>query len=271
MEKDDWPRRRSEEFRAALALLSRLPVRAGTMGAEATAGTAAGTGTGTHTPALGARGAWAWPLVGALLGLIAGGGGTLALALGLPAGLGAGLALVLLILLTGALHEDGLADSADGLWGGWSRERRLEIMKDSHIGTYGVLALLMVMLLRWQALAVLAGDGRLIAAMIVAGALSRAPMALVMRALPNARGRGLAQDVGRPPAGAVRAALLIALLLAIVLGGWGGLLAALLAGFGALTLAMIALERIGGQTGDILGAVQQICEALALIALLSLR
>ena len=252
MGKDDWPERKSEEFLAALALLSRLPVRAG-----------------ENAAALGARGAWAWPLVGALLGLISGGFGQLALALSLPAGIGAALALALLILLTGALHEDGLADSADGLWGGWSREQRLEIMKDSHIGTYGVLALLMVMLLRWQALAVLAANGWLLGAMILAGAVSRAAMALVMRALPNARGRGLSQDVGRPPAGAVRAALLIAFAIAILLGGWGGLLAVLLAGIGALSLAMLALERIGGQTGDILGAVQQICETLALIALLA--
>jgi hypothetical protein len=124
--------------------------------------------------------------------------GGLALALGVAPGAAAAVAVGTQAMVTGALHEDGLADSADGLWGGWDKTRRLAIMKDSHIGTYGVLALILVMLLRWTALAALFAQGTPWAALIAAGALSRAPMAVLMAALPNARGTGLSHSVGRP-------------------------------------------------------------------------
>ncbi|MEM8578904.1 MAG: adenosylcobinamide-GDP ribazoletransferase, partial [Pseudomonadota bacterium] len=88
----------------------------------------------------GARAVWAYPVVGLLLGAFAAGIGALAPT---PV-IGAGLALAAMAMMTGALHEDGLADTADGLWGGQSRARRLEIMKDSRIGAYGVLALILV-------------------------------------------------------------------------------------------------------------------------------
>ncbi|MBM3616888.1 MAG: adenosylcobinamide-GDP ribazoletransferase, partial [Alphaproteobacteria bacterium] len=98
------------------------------------------------------QGVWAWPLVGLGVSALAVGLGALALAAGLAPPLVAVLVMVAQAALTGALHEDGLTDCADGFWGGHDRARRLEIMKDSRIGSYGAVALMLVMLARWSAL-----------------------------------------------------------------------------------------------------------------------
>ena len=126
-----------------------------------------------------AKAAWAYPLAGLAVALPACVLGALALAAGLPAGPAAGLVMTVQVLLTGAMHEDGLADVADGFWGGFTRERRLEIMKDSRIGAYGVLALVLILILRWSALTALIGAGGIWALAGVA-APSRAPMAVLM-------------------------------------------------------------------------------------------
>lgn len=232
---------------AALALLTRLPLP-------------------DHTPR-GAEAAWAWPLAGAVVGMIGALAAWVALALGAGPGPAAAVALVAQALTTGGLHEDGLSDTADGLLGGRSRERRLEIMKDSRIGSFGALALVLVTLLRWSALAALCAGGPYAAVLVAAGALSRVPMAAIQSALPNARGTGLSQLTGRPARATVALGAAIALALALVLTGWQALSAALVAALLCLGLARAAKSRIGGQTGDILGASQQIAEAtlLALI------
>ena len=217
-----------------------------------------------HHQPVGAAAAWAWPLVGAVIGALAGLVGWATQGLG--AGVAAGIVLAAQALLTGAMHEDGLADTADGLWGGWTRERRLEIMRDSHIGSYGVLALLLVTLLRWSALTGLIAGGQW-AAVIAAGALSRVPMAVLMALMPNARRAGLSHSVGQPAFGTALVALVLALTLAtVVVGPVATLLAALLAALPCAGLALLARARIGGQTGDILGASQQLAEAAVLAA-----
>ena len=133
------------------------------------------------------------------------------------------------VILTGAMHEDGLADSADGLFGGWTVERRLEIMKDSRIGTYGMLALLLSGLARWAALTALIAAGPIWPVLIAAGALSRAPMAVMMALMPNARQGGLSASTGRPPLPRAALGCGIALAIALPLGsGWPLLLAATL-------------------------------------------
>lgn len=207
-----------------------------------------------------ARAVWAYPLVGVVVG------GLAALVGGLTGGLGpgiaAGLTLATLLMLTGGLHEDGLADTADGLWGGQTSERRLEIMKDSRIGAYGVLALILVMGLRWLGLAQVGW-----ADVIVAAAASRAFMPALMAALPHARSTGLSHHVGRPTAVNAGIALLIAAVLAIGLSGGAGLLAMIIAGLVAFALTQAALSKIGGQTGDILGATQVLTEVAILMAL----
>ena len=145
-----------------------------------------------------AASAWAWPLVGAGLGLLAGLCGLIITAFGAGPGIAAGVTLAATMMLTGALHEDGLADTADGLWGGQDRDRRLEIMKDSRVGTYGVLALCLSTLIRWSALTALFQVGWILAPLIAVGALSRLPMAMILANLPNARGAGLAASTGQP-------------------------------------------------------------------------
>ena len=124
-------------------------------------------------------------------------------------------------LLTGAMHDDGLADSADGLFGGWTPERRLEIMKDSRIGSYGTLALLLVTLLRWSALAVVLAQGHW-GAVLAAGAISRVPMAALMASLPPARVTGLSAATGRPAPGIAALGVGIALIAAEALGAGSG-------------------------------------------------
>lgn len=220
--------------------------------------------------ATGAASAWAWPLVGAVLGGCGAALASAALWLEVTPGVTAALVLALGAMLTGGLHEDGLSDTADGLYGGWTKARRLEIMKDSRVGSYGVLALVLVVLARWSALTALLVFGGHWAALVATGAMSRAPMALMMALLPNARGEGLSHATGRPSRTAALAALGLATGVAVLLTGWTGV-AMLAAALGAgVLLSLSALRRIGGQTGDILGASQQLAET-ACLAVLSAR
>ncbi len=246
----DTPLLQPGDIALALALLTRLPVRL-SHGASVRGGAAA----------------WAWPLAGALVGALAALAGSVALALGLPTGVVAGLVLAAGILLTGALHEDGLADCADGFWGGWDRARRLEIMKDSHIGSYGVLALGLSLILRWSALSTLIAAGHLWGPVIAAAALSRAPMAAVMHALPNARGSGLSQSTGRPAQDTGLLGAAVALGVGLLATGGAALAAMLGVALAGLAIAAVARARIGGQTGDVLGATQQLAEIAGLAAL----
>jgi len=211
----------------------------------------------------GPQAAWAWPVAGLVVGGLAALIGVLVLPLG--AGVAAAFVLGAQAMMTGAMHEDGLADTFDGLWGGWDRARRLAIMKDSHIGTYGVLALLLVVLVRWSAVAALLMAGAW-GAVVAVAVLSRAPMAVLMAAMPNARGTGLAQSVGRVPALAASVAVAIGLGAALVFGA-AGLMAALAVVGVVGALAGVARVKIGGQTGDICGASQQLTEAAALSVL----
>ena len=246
MEGDALARLR-DDLLSALALLTRLPVP-------------------DHRSA-GAEAAWAWPLAGALVGLLAAIPASALLAFGVPPGPVAAAVLALLALLTGALHEDGLSDTADGLLGGRSRERRLEIMKDSRIGSFGALALVLVMLASWSALEALIAEGRLWGPLIAAAALSRAPMAVVMAALPPARPGGLSAGTGRPSPAVAAAAVGLALVLALLTLGSAALAPVLAAALLPALLALAAQRMIGGQTGDILGACQQLAFAGALAAL----
>jgi adenosylcobinamide-GDP ribazoletransferase len=216
--------------------------------------------------ATGAASAWTWPVVGAVLGAIAALVAGFALWLGFTPGVVAGLVLTLGAILTGGLHEDGLSDSADGLFGGWTRERRLEIMKDSRVGSYGVLALVLVTLVRWSALTTLLAAGSPWA-LVAVGAASRAPMAVVMSALPNARETGLSHATGRPSAQVALVGAVLAVAIAFLFAGWGAILMLALVGLATALLARSAQTRIGGQTGDILGATQQLAEAAALAVL----
>lgn len=215
-----------------------------------------------------AHAAWAYPLTGVAVAGVIIIAGYLALALGLPPSAAAFIGFLGGILSTGALHEDGLADCADGFWGGWTRERRLEIMKDSQIGTYGVIALIVSLGLRWAALATLMLSPSWPYALIGAAIVSRAGMVWVMYALPVARASGLSGRTGRPPIGATLTALAIGTVaLLITPAPLTGLLALSL--IVTFIVGRIAKAKIGGQTGDVLGATQQMLETALLLACLS--
>lgn len=249
-------RRRVDEMRLAFMLLSRLPM-----------------GRLREAPPLAAA-IWAYPVVGAVVGALAGLVFGLAARAGLPPMAAALACIGASVLLTGAMHEDGLADVADGFGGGRGRERKLEIMRDSHIGSYGVVALVLVLGMRAECLAALPVAG-MAARLAALGALSRALLPVLMLALPPARADGLGQAAsGRAAAGrgaggpVTKPAMLAGLALALGLALWVGIwpiinVLAGMAGVG-LGLGWLARRQIGGFTGDVLGAAQIFSETAGL-------
>lgn len=211
--------------------------------------------------------AWAFPLVGAGIG----GAAALALLLAQLIGLGNWPAAMVSILaglvLTGALHEDGLADTADGFFGGRDRGERLQILRDSRHGTYGVLALVLSVVLRAAALAGIGDVIHASLALIAAHAASRAALAVAMWGLAPARPDGLGAQAGTPRApGAIAAAVIGAAIALAALGPDRGAIALCLAGGFVFAMAELARRQIGGYTGDVLGAFQQTGEIVMLLA-----
>ncbi len=210
-------------------------------------------------------GSWAYPIVGAVIGLIGAAVYKAAVLSGLPATIAAVFAVSVSILTTGALHEDGLADTADGFGGGSTVARKLEIMRDSRIGSYGALALMLSLGLRVAALAALADPGRVAAALVAAGMLGRGAMVGMMLALPPARPDGMAASLGRVPMMPAVIGLAIAAVCVVLPQGARALLAAILAG---AVMVWLARRQIGGYTGDVLGATEQVVECAVLVAML---
>lgn len=208
---------------------------------------------------------WAYPLVGATVGLIAGIIGSLLFWFGAPAGIAALATLVALIILTGGMHEDGLADCADGFGGAMDKEKRLEIMKDSRIGAFGAIALILFMLGRASSLEALI-EVSFIPALIAVGAASRLPMVMALFVMPNARGEGLSSTVGKPPELSLLIAIVLTLLICFLCIGWAGIFVFVWALIAAIVMALLAHRAIDGQTGDVLGAMQQWAELAALAA-----
>jgi adenosylcobinamide-GDP ribazoletransferase len=215
-----------------------------------------------------ARASWALPVAGLLVGLAGGAIYWIAWRAGLTSGPAAMLALATIVLLTGAIHEDGLADAADGLGGGRTREQKLEIMRDSRIGTYGACALVASLILRWSALASIGKPGSVAAALAVSHVAARAALVEFMWLVPAARSDGLSAGAGRPPdQGAAIAFGLGALCLVCVFGLSKAIVAVLVLSLAGLILGRIVTRQLGGQTGDILGALEQIGEiAIVLMA-----
>ncbi|WMS42057.1 adenosylcobinamide-GDP ribazoletransferase [Acuticoccus sp. MNP-M23] len=200
------------------------------------------------------------PLAGVLIALPAAALMVVAHWMGAQPLLSAALATVAMVIATGALHEDGLADCADGFWGGATRERRLEIMHDSRVGTYGVLALVAGVLLKVAILQTALSGGVLFAALslIASAAAARAVALYAWTGLGPARADGLAVAVGRPTISTFRNALLVAIAVTAVLTVWwaplGFVLAAMAAAAAAKGCASLADAKIGGHTGDVIGA-----------------
>ncbi|MEP9396188.1 adenosylcobinamide-GDP ribazoletransferase [Mesorhizobium sp. KR2-14] len=209
---------------------------------------------------------WAAPLVGVVVALIGGSVFALATWLGLASGPAAALALTATMLVTFCLHEDGLGDTADGFGGGRTRERKLEIMRDSRVGTYGVAALALSVLLRWTALSELASAPQVFSALIAAHAASRGLIPGFMHLLPSARTQGLAADAGAPSAEVAVIAAALAALALVLLGLSGAVAIAAMLALWFLLLRWLCLSQIGGHTGDTIGALQQGAEILVLLA-----
>jgi adenosylcobinamide-GDP ribazoletransferase len=246
--RDTW----RDELIAALTFLTRLPT--GRARADAPLPRLADT-------------SWAFPVIGLVIGAAGGSAYAIASALALPALAAALIAVATTALITGALHEDGLADTADGFGGGATREAKLDIMRDSRIGTFGVIALIVSIGLRSAAVADIGLRWHVFAALIAAHALSRGVLPAAMHRLDPARDDGLGAGAGRPEQNQVFIALAIALAIAVAaIGLRSGLSAAIVAAIVAMAIGWLAQRQIGGQTGDVLGAIEQGAETAALLA-----
>jgi adenosylcobinamide-GDP ribazoletransferase len=239
------------EFRLALGFFTRLPLK----------------------PPAGriAEAARAFPLAGAIIGLIGAAIYFLAAEIGLSGLLAALLAVAATVIAGGALHEDGLADFADMMGVRGDRERKLAVMRDSRIGSYGVLALGFSTAIKVGALVAL-GDPRFVAgALITAHVCGRATLPIIMRSLPLARANGLAVDAGKPSAAATYQGLGVALFIAAFACGPGpALVSQVVAIVAAFLVSELARRQIRGYTGDVLGAAQEIAQLAILINLVSL-
>ena len=231
------------ELVGAFMLLTRLPVSRLARG----------------QPAMGAC-IWAYPLVGLIVGGIGASVFWLCARLGLSPMLSAVWAVCATVLATGGLHEDGLADTADGFGGGDTVTRKLEIMRDSRIGSFGALALLLSLTLRIVAIA---DSTDPVFALLLAGALGRGAVVVVLLALRPARREGMAASLGMTPGVPAVAGMVIALLCG--LAAWPALLSASTVAVG---MAALIRQQIGGYTGDVLGATEQVAECAVLTALL---
>ena len=213
-----------------------------------------------------ARATWAFPIAGALVGCVGALAYGVALEVGLPPMIAAALALAATLLVTGCLHEDGLADAADGFGGGQHRERKLEIMRDSRLGTYGACALVMSLVLRWTAVTAIASPMPVALALIAAHTSARAALPAFMRFVPPTRLDGLSAQAGQPTLRRVAAAVLLGvLMLGISLGLAATMIGLILAASATLFMAWLSMRQIGGQTGDVLGALEQIIEIVILL------
>ncbi|TWB47532.1 cobalamin-5'-phosphate synthase [Nitrospirillum viridazoti] len=245
------------EFIAAVIFLTRLPIR----------------WRGAWPKDLDSRALTWFPIVGTLIGAV---GGLVYWGLSsvnVPPLLAALLTVGALMGLTGALHEDGLADVADGFGGGRDREAKLTIMKDSRVGTYGAAALVLSVAARTLALAAIASPHHVAVALMGAHAYSRAFLPGMKLLLPEARLVGNSANVGKPNSARALAALLAGFVLAATTltklpldGGMTRLAILAVAAGGVLVVGQLARRQVGGITGDVLGATEQVVEILFLVA-----
>jgi adenosylcobinamide-GDP ribazoletransferase len=235
-------RQKTEELGVALSFLTRFPLPEFKMRTPATVGSAF----------------WAYPLAGALIGAPAAAIFWLCVTAGFSTAPAALFAMAATLMASGAFHEDGLTDFWDGLGGGQSREEKLEIMRDSRIGTYGALALVFTLGLQYTFLVNIhhyAGQASVMGAIIAAEAVSRGALALPVSCLPPARNDGLGPSMAVLPSGTILTGVAIAAVIAILLLGGGGVLMIVGAVLGAALIALLAWRFLGGFTGDVLGAV----------------
>lgn len=236
---------------AALQFLTRIPIRL------------------RREPSLEATVAW-FPLAGTIIGLVVGVLGAAMWHLTPPLVAGA-LTVAVGLLVTGAFHEDGLADTADGFGGGWTVEQRLEIMKDSRHGTYGVAAMCTSIVVRILAFGSLTGPAVVVAAAVTAHTAARMAAVAVAATFPFASHRGLGADYGRrtSPMRAIAGLTGGTIVVAMAVGWWVAFIVPVVC-VAALAVGLLAVRKIGGVSGDVLGAVEQVAECAALITISAL-
>ncbi|UTW55936.1 adenosylcobinamide-GDP ribazoletransferase [Kordiimonas sp. SCSIO 12610] len=244
-----------EDIAAAMMLLTRIPVPWRKI---------------SERPPNLSRSTWAYPIVGLIIALIGASVYAVISQLNLSPLLAALIAILAMVFTTGAFHEDGLADMADGIGGGMTKDRKLEIMRDSRVGTYGAVALILSILIRAEILADLSYIVAIVA-LVVAAPLSRSMIVLALFFLPPAREKGLGTVAGEPPQAAMIASLILGCFPLILLGMWlpVSIVLVLTASFlGLIIVSRIAMKAVDGYTGDILGSIQQVSEATIMIAIL---
>ena len=213
----------------------------------------------------------AFPFAGLIVGLIGALVYFVAMEIGLSGLLAALLAVAATGIVTGALHEDGWADVCDALGARGGVEKRLEILRDSRLGSYGGLALIFSTSIKVAAIANLGAPELVAGALIAAHTLGRGVLPLVMARMPLARSNGLAADAGRPSITAANWSLTIALIISVIAVAPIAALVALLAALAATwAVAKLAQKKFGGYTGDVLGAVEQVAEMAILVNLVTL-
>jgi adenosylcobinamide-GDP ribazoletransferase len=233
---------------AALQFLTRVPIRL------------------RREPELEDTVAW-FPVAGAIIGTAVGG-----TAAGIwhltPPLLAGAVAVAVGLLITGAFHEDGLGDIADAFGGGWTVERRLEILKDSRHGTYGVAAICTSIVLRVVALGSLPGPWAMFTGAVAAHTMGRVAAVAMAGSMRLATHSGLGADYGRgtTPTRATVGGLAGLSITALAVGWWTAPLAAA-AVLAVLATGMLARRKIGGISGDVLGATEQVAEILCLVVL----
>ena len=235
-----------KSFLVALQFLTTIPVRI----------------SGEITPRLMGRAVGWFSLVGVLLGgLLV--GLNWGLAQVFSPGVSAALTLAAWVIVTGALHLDGFLDTCDGLFGGYTPESRLEIMRDERVGAFGLAGGVLLLLLKYTALV---ATPRRTVALLVAPTLARWGMTLAVILFPYARSKGLGRAM-KDHAGWPQVVLATAISLAVAwfAGGWWGLAALALAGVTTLATARFVLARLPGLTGDVYGAICELVEVVILL------
>ncbi len=247
-----------DDFRIAASFLTRLP-------------TGKSAAKGAQEKGALARAARGFPLAGLAVGLVGALVYAIADGLNLPPAIASLMAISAMISITGALHEDGLADFADAVLSAGTKTEKLKIMRDSGIGAYGTLTLVITLGLRVAAIAIIAEAGAAAAALIATAVASRAALPAMMHRMKPARRSGLAVVAGRPDQNqAILAAVLGAAVALLFLGPLTGVVALVIGALGVLTIAYFAQRSIGGYTGDVLGAAQQLMETGMLLAIVAL-
>ena len=246
----------TQDLKRAVVFLTRLP-----LGAMA-----------TPSPQEQSRALRVYPVVGAGIGAFGALIYWLAESLNLGPGLAAVLAVAACVIITGGLHEDGWADCADAMGVAGGPQRRLEVMRDSRLGSFGVIALFMALALRVLALASLAGPAAAATALIAVHTVSRGFFPVAQVILMPARTDGLGAALAPPTRQTLGLAAALALLVALLALGWmAGFLVFAVSLLAGLIFLVLARRAFGGYTGDVLGGLQQAIEIAGLLTLVALQ